>query len=162
MFNKHDKIPTINHVLCHQALWNMLNMFQSMFGPHFWRNAILEATHWSHSSRLVSFIISDLILENGMFQSRIREAGGLTEDTWAKQFNQRLRKDFKFDFDLPAVFIDTFHNRKNQAEVEKFQQNVQILWEFAQSRLGKVVGHLCVQIFCPDLTLQCSCLLNMT
>ena len=93
-----------------------------------------------------------------MFQSRIREAGGLTEDTWAKQFNQRLRKDFKFDFDLPAVFIDTFHNRKNQAEVEKFQQNVQILWEFAQSRLGKVVGHLSVQIFCSDLARPCSCL----
>ena len=31
------------------ALWNMLNMFQNMFGPEFWTNAILEATHWSHS-----------------------------------------------------------------------------------------------------------------
>ena len=38
-----------------QALWNMLNMFQTMFGPDFWRNAILEATHWSYSPRLGSF-----------------------------------------------------------------------------------------------------------
>ena len=35
------------------ALWNMLNMFQNMFGPEFWSNAILEATHWSHSNYLV-------------------------------------------------------------------------------------------------------------
>jgi len=118
------------------ALWNMLNMFQSMFGPHFWRNAILEATHWSYSSRL----------------TRIREAGGLTEDSWAEQFNQRLRKDFKFDFDLPAVFIDTFHNRKNQAEVEKFQQNVKILWEFAQSRLDSPFWCKDIQVALSDIS----------
>ena len=35
------------------ALWNMLNMFQNMFGSEFWSNAILEATHWSHSDYLV-------------------------------------------------------------------------------------------------------------
>jgi len=103
------------------ALWNMLNMFQTMFGPQFWQNAILEATHWSYSPRL----------------SRIREEGGTDEEMWAKQFNLRLRKDFGFDFDLPAVFIDTFHNRKNEVEVQKFQENVDILWHFAQSRLER-------------------------
>lgn len=61
----------------------------------------------------------------------------MTEDIWVKQFNQRLQKDFKFDFDLPAIFIDTFHNRKNTAEVQKFQQNVDNLWKFAETRLGK-------------------------
>jgi len=118
------------------ALWNMLNMFQSMFGPHFWRNAILEATHWSYSPRL----------------SRIREAGGLTETIWAKQFNQRLRKDFKFDFDLPAVFIDTFHNRKSPTEVEKFEQNVQILWEFAESRLDSPFWCKDIQVALSDIS----------
>ena len=72
-----------------------------------------------------------------MLQSRIREEGGTDEEMWAKQFNLHLRKDFGFDFDLPAVFIDTFHNRKNEVEVQKFQENVDILWHFAQSRLGK-------------------------
>ena len=61
----------------------------------------------------------------------------MTEDIWSKQFNERLRKDFKFDFDLPVVFIDTFHNRQNTREVQKFQQNVETLWQFAQIRLGK-------------------------
>ena len=69
-----------------------------------------------------------------IFQTRIREEGGMTEAIWAEQFNKRLRKDFKFDFDLPVVFIDTFHNRKNVAEVEEFQQNMDILWQFIYSQ----------------------------
>jgi len=121
------------------ALWNMLNMFQSMFGPQFWRNAILEATHWSYSPYL----------------TRIREEGGMTEAIWAEQFNKRLRKDFKFDFDLPVVFIDTFHNRKNAAEVEEFQQNMDILWQFAQSRLDS-------PFWCKDIQLALSDISNLT
>jgi len=115
------------------ALWNMLNMFQTMFGPDFWKNAILEATHWSYSPRL----------------TKIREDGGMTEDIWVKQFNQRLQKDFKFDFDLPAIFIDTFHNRKNTAEVQKFQQNVDNLWKFAETRLDS-------PFWCKDIQLALS------
>lgn len=119
------------------ALWNMLNMFQTMFGPDFWRNAILEATHWSYSPRL----------------TRIREDGGMTEDIWSKQFNERLRKDFKFDFDLPVVFIDTFHNRQNTREVQKFQQNVETLWQFAQSRLESPFRCKDIQIALSDISL---------
>jgi len=115
------------------ALWNMLNMFQTMFGPDFWKNAILEATHWSYSPRL----------------TKIRQDGGMTEDIWVKQFNQRLQKDFKFDFDLPAIFIDTFHNRKNTAEVQKFQQNVDNLWKFAETRLDS-------PFWCKDIQLALS------
>ena len=35
------------------ALRNMLEVFQSTFGPEFWRNVILEATHWSYSPGMV-------------------------------------------------------------------------------------------------------------
>ena len=35
------------------SMWNMLRMFQAMFGPGFWSNAILEATHWNYSPYLV-------------------------------------------------------------------------------------------------------------
>ena len=35
------------------ALWDMLNLFQSMFGPDFWKNVILGATHWHFSHRMV-------------------------------------------------------------------------------------------------------------
>ena len=43
------------------ALWDMLKMFQSMFGPDFWRNVILGATHWHYSSRMVTDPISTII-----------------------------------------------------------------------------------------------------
>eukprot|EP00092_Neocalanus_flemingeri_P013563 GFUD01014626.1.p1 GENE.GFUD01014626.1~~GFUD01014626.1.p1 ORF type:complete len:373 (+),score=85.09 GFUD01014626.1:55-1173(+) len=119
------------------ALWNMLNMFQTMFGPDFWKNAILEATHWSYSPRL----------------TKIRQDGGMTEDIWAKQFNERLQKDFKFEFDLPAIFIDTFHNRKNREEVEKFQQNVDYLWKFGQSRLESPFWCTDIQLALSDISL---------
>ena len=35
------------------ALWDMLKMFESMFGPDFWNNVILGATHWHYSNRMV-------------------------------------------------------------------------------------------------------------
>ena len=106
---------------CRQALWNMLKIFQTMFGPDFWKNAMLAATHWSYSPRLAG----------------VRAEAGLTERGWTQQFNSRLQADFNFDFDLPAVFIDTFHNRARPAETEQFQRNVAVLWSFAQDRLGR-------------------------
>ena len=35
------------------ALRDMLEVFQSTFGPEFWRNVILEATHWNYSPGMV-------------------------------------------------------------------------------------------------------------
>ena len=60
----------------------------------------------------------------------------MNETVWTARFNEKLQKEFNFDFDLPAVFIDTFHNREKADEVDKFSQNAQILWSFAQSKLG--------------------------
>ena len=36
------------------ALRDMLEVFESSFGPEFWRNVILEVTHWSYSPGMVS------------------------------------------------------------------------------------------------------------
>ena len=36
---------------------------------------------------------------------------------WADDFNKKLQELFRFDFDLPAVFIDTFHSKKSEHEV---------------------------------------------
>ena len=44
----------------------------------------------------------------------------ITLDRWAGDFNKKLKEIFHFDFDLPAVFIDTFHRRTNQHEVSVF------------------------------------------
>ena len=39
-------------------LRDMLEVFQSTFGPEFWRNVILEATHWSYSPGMVRYYTS--------------------------------------------------------------------------------------------------------
>jgi len=118
------------------ALWNMLNMFQNMFGTEFWSNAILEATHWSHSDYL----------------SRVRSENGNSEEKWALQFNERLHKDFNFTLDLPAVFIDTFYNRDNPIEVDKFHENTEKLWSFAQSKLDSPFQCRDIQVANSDIS----------
>ena len=60
----------------------------------------------------------------------------MNETVWTDRLNAKLQKEFNFSFDLPAVFIDTFHNREKLDEVDKFSQNTQALWSFAQSKLG--------------------------
>ena len=46
-----------------------------------------------------------------------------------------MRDEFKFFFDLPAVFIDTFHNTKVPQEVTKFQEETTKLWRFAEKKI---------------------------
>ena len=60
----------------------------------------------------------------------------MNETVWTDRLNEKLQEEFNFDFDLPAVFIDSFHNREKPDEVDKFSQNTQMLWSFAQSKLG--------------------------
>ena len=60
----------------------------------------------------------------------------MNESIWTKQLNAKLQEEFNFQLDLPAVFIDTFHNREKQDEVDKFSENTQLLWAFAESKLG--------------------------
>ena len=60
----------------------------------------------------------------------------MNESIWKEQLNTKLQEEFNFELDLPAVFIDTFHNREKQDEVDKFSENTQLLWAFAESKLG--------------------------
>ena len=129
------------------SMWNMLRMFQAMFGPGFWSNAILEATHWNYSPYLVDnlniFVDSQIFfvcLHILYLQSRVRAESGINESQWSQQFNSILREEFNFDFDLPAVFVDTFHKRAGRdshIEVEKFRAETGKLWDFVQSKLGR-------------------------
>ena len=69
-------------------------------------------------------------------QRGIRAQQGMNESIWTEQLNAKLQEEFNFQLDLPAVFIDTFHNREKQDEVDKFSENTQLLWAFAESKLG--------------------------
>jgi len=100
-----------------KAMQSMLATFQYMFGNDFWRNAVLEATQWSHDPG---------------YRKRHPH---LNEKRWARDFNKELRELFHFDFDLPAVFIDTFHRKSSEHEAEMFLKNTLKLWEFAEGKL---------------------------
>merc|ERR1712241_1338048 len=91
-----------------------------MFGEEFWNNAILEATHWSH----------------GDDAERIRQSSrpSITKEYWAGVFNLKLRREFNLKRDLPSVFIDTYYHHSSAKEREIFQNEIQTLWDFANSR----------------------------
>ena len=102
------------------SLRSMIGLFQKMFGDHFWENAILEATHWNYHEHSV--------------QMRLSSEPPITENWWRTQFNRLFAKEYGVHHALPAIFIDTYYNKKNPAEVEKFKMYTDKLWQFAKSR----------------------------
>jgi len=102
------------------AFYSMLDLFQKMFGPKFWDNAIIAATHWHY--------------HNGSIKTRMRDDPQITEEFWTAQINNVLRSDFNIKQDLQSVFIDTFHDTNESNEVEIFKQETRKLLNFANSR----------------------------
>lgn len=91
-----------------------------MFGDKFWSNAILEGTFWSfhpHSRRMREEIVPKL-----------------TEKYWKDQFNELFRKQFQIEVDVPAVFIDTYYDKKDPDQLQAFKNYTGELLDFAKSR----------------------------
>lgn len=102
------------------SLRSMIGLIQKMFGDQFWDNAILEATHWNYHHKS-----NDL---------RLSSNPKITEEWWGKEFNKLFAKEYGLKQSLPAVFIDTYYDRNNSLEVEKFEENTNKLWNFARTR----------------------------
>ena len=102
------------------SLRSMIALFQKMFGDQFWNNAILEATHWNYHEHSI--------------RMRSLSKPKIAEKWWQNQFNHLFLKEFGLKKPLPAIFIDTFYNRNNPLEKEKFQHYTNQLWQFAKSR----------------------------
>lgn len=95
-----------NDIRMTYALRSMLTLFQKMFGHKFWKNAVLEATHWNY----------------GTSAQRIRNSPPIkTEETWTRNLNVVIQKKFGIEYDLPSVFIDTYHDVNDPYETEKFK-----------------------------------------
>jgi len=101
------------------ALRSMISLFEKMFGDGFWDNAILEATHWSHS--------------NHAAERRNESIPVITEAWWSAEFNKKLRQEFSLKRDLGAVFIDTYYKEEDPKELNAFNQNTNELFKFANS-----------------------------
>jgi hypothetical protein len=102
-----------------KSLCIMIGLFQNMFGDLFWENVVLETTHWSFASD----------------NERVRNDKNppVTETTWAIQLNDALKEDFRLTRSLPAVFIDTYYNQRDEHQTKKFQEHTQKLWNLTQT-----------------------------
>ena len=60
------------------SLRSMIGLFQKMFGPDFWDNAILEATHWNYGAQNI----------------RLRESSQppIREEWWTAEFNKLFKR----------------------------------------------------------------------
>ena len=79
-----------------------------------------QATHWNH----------------GFGSERIRQASfpPLTQKFWTDEFNRILKKEYNLKNDLQSIFLDTFYHRASTHEINVFNNNSQILLDFAHSR----------------------------
>ena len=100
------------------SLREMLRQFQDIFGDEFWSNTILVATKWHYDQVAVNR----------------RKEKGTTEKWWIDMINQEvLKNELNVRQELDAVFIDTYHDKENEYEVNKFEENTKKLWIFAKS-----------------------------
>ena len=102
------------------SLRSMISLFEKMFGKHFWDNAILEATHWNHGEDAVRI--------------RGESRPPMTQQYWSNEFNRILKAEYSLDQNLQTVFIDTFYHEDSEYEIEAFNNNTRLLWEYALSR----------------------------
>jgi len=98
------------------ALKSMISLMEKMFGNEFWHNVILEATHWSYDNPAIGR----------------RQQTNMTESWWAGEFNLLFNKEFGQRHRVPSVFIDTFYNKSNLLEKEKFDKGIHGLMDFAR------------------------------
>ena len=129
-----NKIKTVHvFVICFResndrmtsAMLRMLNLFQKMFGKHFWKNAIFEATRWNHNSLSVA--------KRGILKGPDGNNLPKTEKNWKDQFNINLRKQLGVKYALDAVFIDSHYNADFDEEKVAFKLNTEKLLKFANS-----------------------------
>jgi len=102
------------------ALKSMISLFQKMFGNLFWENTIFEVTRWGFDERSV---------EN-------RKDKGENEEKWQTEWNDWFHQlfDISRSINLKAVFIDTFYDKSDPNEKQKFDAYTTQLMDFADSR----------------------------
>lgn len=101
------------------SLRNMINLLQKMFGDKFWKNTILEATHWNYHSKMINL--------------RKNSIPPILEKWWTNQYNVIFAKEYNISVKVPAVFIDTFYDPNEETELKMFRNNTISLWNFSKS-----------------------------
>jgi hypothetical protein len=98
------------------ALKSMIGLMGNIFGNEFWHNVVLGATHWRYDIPGIGR----------------REEADMNEIRWTGEFNSFFQKEFGVQHHVPSIFIDTFYNKSNPFENDKFKEGVDGLMNFAR------------------------------
>ena len=58
----------------------------------------------------------------------------ITQKYWTDEFNRILKKEYNLNKNLKSIFIDTYYQPESTHEMKIFQNNSQILLDYASSR----------------------------
>ena len=98
------------------AFKSMIGLMGKIFGNEFWHNVVLVATHWRYDIPGIGR----------------REQADMNEIRWTAEFNSFFKKEFGVQHHVPSVFIDTFYNKSNPLEKDKFKEGVDGLMNFSR------------------------------
>ena len=96
-----------------RQLQNIINLYQTIFGPHFLKNVILVASFWGYS------------------KDHDIERGDQTEETWLAQQKQFF-KGMKGADELKAVYFTPKYNTEDENQKNKFRTEMTKLYQFAK------------------------------
>jgi len=98
------------------ALKSMIGLMGNIFGNEVGHNVGLGATHWRYDIPGIGR----------------REEADMNEIRWTGEFNSFFKKEFGVQHHVPSIFIDTFYNKSNPFENDKFMEGVDGLMNFAR------------------------------
>ena len=121
-----DEIQTVSvFVICFKqndnrltsSMQSLIKLLSNMFGDGFWKNVIVEVTHWSFHP----------------YEEKLRQASNITEISLDNALNKMFRKKFGISISIPVLFIDTYYNKNDTRQYEKFAVYTSKLWIFSVS-----------------------------
>jgi len=100
----------------------LLKVFGGRFGHHFWKNVVIVGTKWNFSA------------DWDDIRQKIDSSN--TEENWLAEQKQEFSSNFPeipADATLETLLIDTFYDKDDKKQLEKFEQYTEALWKFADT-----------------------------
>ena len=126
----------------------MLVQLENIFGEDFWKNVVLEFTHYGFSDEEInerSYSLSNSENERKLEMNRMLKGyfGFQVRPINCKHFQTLwLKVRLNFQNDLPAVFIDTYYNQDDQDKNAYFDYYMTKLWHYADTMTPRNVSDI--------------------
>eukprot|EP00093_Oithona_nana_P012879 12879.XXX_45661_44291_1 [CDS] Oithona nana genome sequencing. len=96
----------------------MLVQLENIFGEDFWKNVVLEFTHYHFDENSID---------------RRADSNEKSPTGRKTALNKELRRLFEFQKELPAVFIDSYYDKEHDGSRQKFDHYTQELYNYADT-----------------------------